>query len=355
MSQSKKLQLEEILNQNEISLLRNIECPIDNMIPLENNAVVCKKCETVYCKDCIESWKKTNNICPMRCQPMELIPIEKTILIQQLERIQVKCKYFSYGCTSRVGVKETTKTHENECYYKQVECPKCITKVNEGFFFDHLISKCEKSKLRCFVCIREYNLSSFHSHLKSCIESNVVCEICSDYHQKESFNEGLSSECKMKLVICKKCNMPEVSCYLYSNVIDHNCISDKFSNCQFAISNYLLYLGSRIESLIEKKVKEKTILIKNIKNEYKDISEFIEKKIQSKISMINIKRKKIEDESGKKILAKNHIKNEENLVLLGKNKATLGKIQGKLILNYYKVLGTSLVCYRKRYQKKQTE
>ena len=71
--------------------------------------------------------------------------------------------------------------------------------------------------------------------------------------------------------------------------------------------------------------------------------------------MINIKRKKIEDESGKKILAKNHIKNEENLVLLGKNKATLGKIQGKLILNYYKVLGTSLVCYRKRYQKKQTE
>lgn len=329
MSQPKKLQLEEILNQNEISLLRNIECPIDNMIPLENNAVVCKKCETVYCKDCIESWKKTNNICPMRCQPMELIPIEKTILVQQLDRIQIKCKYHNFGCTTKVGVKDP-KVHENDCYYKQMECSKCKESVNDGFFLDHLISKCSKSRLTCFVCLAQHNLSAFHSHIKSCIDSFLICEVCSDYHPKESFSvDGLSNKCKMKLILCKKCNLPELSCYLTPNQMDHNCISEKFANCQFAVSNYLLYLGSRIEGLIEKKVKEKTVVLARINNEYKDISEYIEKKIQSKLYIINNKRKKVEDESSKKITLKNQLKQEENTSISIKNRQIHGKIQGK--------------------------
>jgi hypothetical protein len=47
-----KLNPEEIVNMDEIPLGEMLECPIDGMISL--NPIICKKCETVFCIDCIE-------------------------------------------------------------------------------------------------------------------------------------------------------------------------------------------------------------------------------------------------------------------------------------------------------------
>lgn len=307
-----KLQIEEIINPHEITLIRNIECPIDNMVPLDNLAVVCKKCETVYCKDCIDVWKRTNNICPMRCTPMELIPVEKTILASQLEKIKVKCKNEQFGCNLKVLIKEQ-KLHEKNCPYKQAECFKCNKKLPEGFITNHLLEECDALRIKCFVCGSKCQMDKINSHIQNCLESYYLCPTCSDYHLKsESNNDRI---CKLLIEICTKCNLPEISNILGTS--EHNCLSSKYKDNQIAISNYLLHLSVKYEVLMEKKLKEKNKLYTAFENELSEVIKLIEKKYLNKLYMIDKKLNKIEEDSIKKMIYKNQL-TAENLYSIQK-------------------------------------
>ena len=332
---SHKLQIEEIVNPKEILLLRSLECPIDNMVPMENSAIVCKKCETVYCKDCIEKWKNTSNICPMRCSPMELIPIERTILAQQIEKIKVKCKNESHGCTEKVLLKDQ-KTHEKNCLFKQVECCKCKELQCEGYILEHLLNQCKKLTINCFICKTTSQVSEINHHLRQCLDNHYICKICTDYHPSSESNTD--SNCKLLLETCKDCKLPELKLNLGTQ--NHLCLSEKYKDNNIVINNYLLQLLIKIESIIEKKSVEKSKLYLSFKNEIEQIVKLFENKFDSKLFLLEKRKSKIEEESIRKII----IKNQNKAVDLHKIKSDIqqdnSKIDGKyFLINIFKLLG----------------
>jgi hypothetical protein len=330
-SQQLKLQLEDIVNPQEILLLRSIECPIDNMIPLDSLAVVCKKCETVYCKDCIDVWKRTNNICPMRCQPMELIPVEKTILASQLELIKIKCKYEQYGCIEKILIKDQ-KSHEKNCKYKQTECFKCNLKLSEGFLVSHLLEECDSLRIKCFICNNKYQMNKLDVHIAECIEKSYLCKSCGDYHLKSESNSD--KVCKLLIEICPKCKLPELKNIL--NPTEHNCLSNKYKDNQIAISNYLLHLSVKIEIQMEKKLKDMGKCYLTFENEVFEVIKLLEKKFSNKQYVIDKKYQKIEDDSVKKIIVRNQSSSEE-ITKIEKSISELCSIIDSKLLNIVRI------------------
>ena len=324
---SNKTQIEEIVNPEEIMLISNIQCPIDHAVPLEN-AVVCKKCETIYCKDCIEEWKKTQNNCPMRCGPIEFISVEKTILAQQIDKIKIKCKNENFGCNIRVLLKEE-KAHE--CLFKQVECVKCNKLKSEGFMIQHLLNECDGMKLQCFVCQKKYSLNEIDGHYIKCLESHNFCEMCNDYHAKS--NSSNKEGCKLKVSICNRCGLPELNYIIGTS--EHQCMNEKTMYSQGNINNYLLQLTVRMENAMEKSMKDKNQIKVKFHNELSEKIKYVIKKIGNKHLLLEKKKQKIYDDCKRKINGKNQMKLEEVEKYVKKIQEIQEKVTSNHIFIYY--------------------
>lgn len=299
MTDKKKISIDEIVNHKEITLIRSLECPIDNMVPLENQAVVCKKCETIYCEDCINVWKKTSNICPMRCSPMEFIKVDqaKTIVGQQLQKIRIKCPNDIYGCDIKVLLKDH-KTHEAECPYRQETCPSPNCSIKKCYYLisNHLLKECESLKVCCFVCNKKYFLVEIKDHIISCLEINEFCEICNGYHS------NTNNSCRLKILKCSKCDLPELS-YLIGTP-EHICLYEVYLNNSNSLNNYLLQLTVRIQASMDKSQKDRTLINSNFINDFKEKIKTVQKAYFNTIYFLNNKKKKVHEEFKKKLQLK---------------------------------------------------
>jgi len=309
-----KLQIEEVSNPKEVVLLRSLECPIDNMIPLDQ-AVVCKKCETIYCQDCIDKWKKTNNICPMRCSPMELSDFRNTILAQQMDKIKVKCKNEEYGCFEKVLLKDQT-SHLTKCLYNIIECSQCHEKVCEGFFINHLMNDCKSMMIKCFVCLTKLHVSELQSHLKSCQENHYLCKECSEYHSSNESNS--ESKCKLKIGFCKKCELPDLTSNLGTQ--SHICLLESLRDKEISVQNYLLQLTVRIENQIEKRSNAREAVYVTFILEIEKAMKVIGEKLSRKLNGLISKKDKIQEEISKKILNVNQNKVTDIFKLIKENR-----------------------------------
>lgn len=329
MNERTKITLEEIVNPKEIQLLRSIECPIDNMVPLENHAVVCKKCETIYCKDCIEVWKKNSNICPMRCSPMELIRVEITIVGQELQKIRIKCKNEIYGCDEKVLLKECSK-HESECPYRQEECTSCQTKKSNKLMRDHLLKECEVLKLSCFVCSNKLFLGEIYSHVTKCMSTHVYCDICNEFHHANpdftNNNSNPKVKCKLQIQTCSKCNLPELS-YLIGTP-EHICLNEK-SNLHISLNNYLLQLSVRVHKAMEKAQKERAKINSAFLNGFKETIKKVQRVYFNKTYQLNNRVKKVHEDYKKRIQVKINNLKESNQKISDLNSTTEEKIASK--------------------------
>ena len=376
-----KIQIDEIANLDEIMLERIIECPIDNMVPL--NPVICRKCETVFCKDCLESWKRTSNMCPMRCQPMEIINSEKTIVNQQINKIKVLCKYKTKGCKNKIKVSEISQ-HENICPYQPTECTKCKSEQFQGFIHKHLFSECNCCLVQCFVCREKYNLSAIAEHTKECEDKHYLCSNCNLYHINmigtgtntstsisiTGTSTSTSKECKYRLENCEKCKMPEVFSFL--NSTEHMCLSNDnkkkknyitnpsnnptsntntntntninnssnpnnnpnnnaisaFAESHDQITNYLLNLSIRISNLFDKSLKDKKKFYEVIEKDTSDVMRLIDKKLMEIHLLKENKIIKINDKYTRLLNTYKKIK-QEDIVKLSKEEEKLVKLLEK--------------------------
>lgn len=326
-----KIQLDDIANQNEILLLRYIECPIDNMIPLKSCAVVCKKCETVYCKNCIDAWKKTSNICPMRCSPMELIEVENTIIANQLDKIKVKCNNEEHGCDKKIFIKDI-ESHKANCYFKQIECINCNEITNEGYLKEHMLKECKSLCINCFICDTKCQINEISNHIIECLENHYLCNICCGYHSKNESNND--KNCCLLLDKCNMCNMPDLKHNILNKI--HICINTQQSKDKVTISNYLLKILYKIESLIEKKIKAKSVVFTSFEKRLKELTSLIETKYKNYLKLIDINMRKVEDSYNSKIKVKSKEINS-NLIILDKSieKANKKKESKTFIYNVY--------------------
>ena len=171
----RKLNREEIANEAQLPLLDSLECSIDMMISL--NPYICKKCENVFCQECLSSWKKKSGDCPMRCSPFETTSLENTVLKTQIKKIRLFCVNKIYGCKETPLVFEKDN-HEKNCAYQPINCPKCKIFVSKFDLNEHYLKSCEKMKIKCLLCEINFSLLDFFNHIKLCLNNFSNCENC---------------------------------------------------------------------------------------------------------------------------------------------------------------------------------
>lgn len=259
-----KIEKEDIVNANEIPLLQSLECSIDSLIPLD--PVMCSKCRNLFCSDCIDIWKTKSSMCPMRCSPFETVSIEKTIIRDQINRIQVRCRYYQSGCTQGILILDR-QNHETQCKYKPVSCKKCNDTIPSIKLIEHFKTSCQWSMIECFLCDKAMNWNTIAQHIESCSSELLTCSICySHTHIKD--------QCSYRIVQCSKCNLPEIDMTI--KAIKHQCPIKSDENFLNEYHSQLIKRYSdEISKLIEakdEKLHNSLIKVKTISNEIKELT-----------------------------------------------------------------------------------
>jgi hypothetical protein len=204
-----KICREDIANPNDIKLINNIECAIDMSISL--NPVICIKCENIFCKDCVDLWKKKSNTCPMRCEPFECKDLKNTLYGQQLKKIRLFCAFQKFGC-KETPLNEEKEKHEKECTYRPIRCTKCkIDGIPKYLYEEHMLLNCGSFKINCFICKQEKSVGEFINHFKDCYNISFPCEYC--FYRINPLNkldlDKHNENCVMKVDNCKICKFPD--------------------------------------------------------------------------------------------------------------------------------------------------
>lgn len=103
------LDKDDIINLDECKAIENcMICTIcDGVVyqPLQ-----CVKCENLFCKNCIEEWRKKSDSCPYKCQNFELK--ENKIIKNILSNLKFKCKN---GCDIQIPYNDLKEHYEEKC------------------------------------------------------------------------------------------------------------------------------------------------------------------------------------------------------------------------------------------------
>ena len=127
----------------------SIICPICNEILLE--PMMCMNCQNVFCKDCIETWKKKDNKCPFRCEnPIYKMSNEKNSILFNLKFECENCgEIFNYqnilnhsNCTPKTNIPDNNIKYDKKIYKtltideikENKKQGKLINKIKSNFF-----------------------------------------------------------------------------------------------------------------------------------------------------------------------------------------------------------------------------
>jgi hypothetical protein len=286
-----KVSLDDIVNQNELPLINSLECPIDSMVPL--NPMMCKTCETIFCPDCIESWMKRSKVCPMRCNPLEVITIDRHVLKNQVNKIKLGCPYHDSGCLAQLSVNEVAR-HERICDYRPSKCDKCKEVVSFTLMNSHFYESCKMNKIICFICTQTFNLNSLSAHLISCSSNASLCECCAQKVLSDQATHNIN--CPLQIFQCKLCKLPELNFEIKNGT--HKCISDLKEN---SLTTYLKCLHSKYESSVNNAINKKDELFMDFNKKINDLAAEVFKRENDRSSAVEIKYAKVCDEQAKKL------------------------------------------------------
>lgn len=302
-----KVSIEDVANVHEIFMSQSLKCFFDQKIPI--NPVMCSQCETIFCIDCIDHWKKTNRHCPNKCSNMLNIPIDRTILKEELNKMKLFCKNNKYGCKAQLLVSEIIP-HYTNCTFKPDICPKCKEEICVDNKLNHYLKDCKGLNIPCFICSKDQSFQNSINHLIECLSDKANEE---NLKELELFKNTLS--------ICAQCGCPE---YINSlNDKTHKCFdSSKIEILKAHLKNLNFKKSSDMktyQSEFEKKIKkflfvfnESSKLILNIMNDYQQkklkqldilsktaINNIIKIKNEKRVKLIELK---CENENQKKIM-----------------------------------------------------
>ena len=221
-----------VKNKDVLSLIESsVICEICKGIL--NNPLKCSVCESSFCKNCIENWKKenTDKQCFNKCQnPTFKTPKEITNFMKNMI---FNCKN---GCNEDIPYLELEDHYKNKCPKKKMD--------NKSEYFDYknkyedLLKKCEelekknKELEKVKIAYKKENdddinnknielkfKSQYHDHTlkyKTLFMEDWNCNIC-DFHFDKKTKSGYECEiCRFK--ICAKCKIIEKSGYIFKDI-----------------------------------------------------------------------------------------------------------------------------------------
>lgn len=165
MSKPLPMVLNDYEYMNEDSIDNELKCSLC-MQPFR--APVSAGCGHTFCQECISQWVMHSATCPTcrnRTQAKEFQPISIRVVINQLERLRMKCKRCNQANIERGNINE----HEKRCPNQSVSCPafdiKCKWKGKRNELPEHLL-QCPFQKIRPAI-------DDIYEHLKNIYEPLV--------------------------------------------------------------------------------------------------------------------------------------------------------------------------------------
>ncbi len=149
------MEISHVINSkgNE-DFLEIIKCKICLQISL--NPVTCIKCESVFCKECIDYWMKKSNKCPFRCENFQLNEDSRI-----LKNILSKFQYICDKCTNKVSL-EDYASHQKVCSQDLINCiNSCGEIIKKSFSDTHIRLFCPNTLIKCKCCWSEIKRKDF--------------------------------------------------------------------------------------------------------------------------------------------------------------------------------------------------
>lgn len=170
--------LEDYVYEDNLDIAKEVICAIcQNIVNLPTS---CSTCQNLFCKKCIDQWKRSSNKCPMRCnQPYLKLQDTPKNTMNLINKIKLKCLKFADGCTEAIS-------YEN--------------------FFKH-IRNCKYIRFQCEYCQLEGNYENSINHSKNCIYSYKECKSCKlrckkkEYDAKHNNNTCIRDTGKFYIII----------------------------------------------------------------------------------------------------------------------------------------------------------
>ena len=165
--------------------------------------IECKKCETNFCSECINSWKQRNNKCPNNCEL--ILSKSHRFLRSFLDALTLKCINENTGCQEVLTLSQI-KSHESAgCKYRIVKCkyPGCYGTFNSSEIEDHQ-QNCPKKIITCGDCGEEIKVAEMANH--SCISllSTKIESLIVKYSENSKKLEEIEKVCNDKVSTAKK-------------------------------------------------------------------------------------------------------------------------------------------------------
>lgn len=137
-------------------MLEALQCGICNEIAFPPVRTFCGH---LFCKGCIDEWRKQENTCPID-QIYDPQPRSDNFALRLILSIPTKCKNYSLGCRVIGPFGEMFKQHLKNCLYELVYCrnPGCNVKCERKDLEKHK-KICNFRKLRCAYCLKKIRAS----------------------------------------------------------------------------------------------------------------------------------------------------------------------------------------------------
>jgi hypothetical protein len=152
---------------NVEKLLKEHYCPICNGVLVD--PVYCRKCENLFCCDCIFSYTQSNISCfTLNCSFEESkipAPISRI-----LDYIELRCLNYINGCEAILRYSKFF-SHIKECIFRDAKCNYCDLKLLYKELDNH-ISECDLAPVICDLCETGMQRKNFRLHeIKSCLKN----------------------------------------------------------------------------------------------------------------------------------------------------------------------------------------
>jgi hypothetical protein len=179
--------------QGNEDFLELIRCKICLLISL--NPVICKKCESVFCKLCIDNWAKQKNSCPLRCKPLE-IQADSRIIRNILSKFTYRCDI----CLNNIRLSDHEE-HQTQCNQDLLTCELCGDIMMQYFMNTHLKLFCPNVAQTCGTC----GASVKRKDVKESVQVDRLAQLENELRLKDSIIHNLQMKIpKQGNIMCKQ-------------------------------------------------------------------------------------------------------------------------------------------------------
>ena len=166
--------------RNIYGIDHSLVCNTCNFLP--ENPTICYKCNTLFCRQCLENYVKEKERCPKCLKLITIAALQNINLKNIYSKYKVKCPY--NGCQEFLDLNQLIE-HSKECVYKSIKNKNDVKHINKFvilsfeddpytklFFSDYCIRK-NKSDINYQNYSTVFNYDEFENNFNGWVKGKI--------------------------------------------------------------------------------------------------------------------------------------------------------------------------------------